>query len=65
MYQLVQDLLMYTLPDQAENLYSDGSLLYLPGGQRFVGKYHVHPTKGPMGGSVHSINSHPRLKIFL
>tara|TARA_B100000780_G_scaffold269889_1_gene229143 strand:- start:2376 stop:3146 length:771 start_codon:yes stop_codon:yes gene_type:complete len=65
MYPLVQDLLRFTLPDPAENLYSDGTLLYLPGGQRFVGKYHIHPTKGPMGGSVHSTNSHPILKIFL
>jgi|TARA_R110000822_G_scaffold210309_1_gene346119 hypothetical protein len=65
MYPLVQDLLMFTIPDPAENLYSDGKILYLPGGQRFFGKYHVHPTKGPMGGSVHSSNTHPQLKIFL
>lgn len=62
---LIQDLLKYTLPDAAEDLYSDGSLLYLPGGQRFVGKYHIHPTKGPMAGSVHSSNTHPVLKIYL
>ena len=65
MFPLVQDLLLYTQPDPAENLHSDGTILYLPGGQRFFGKYHVHPTKGPMAGSIHSTNTHPKLKIFL
>lgn len=65
LYPILQDLLMYTLPEPANNLYSDGKLLYLPGGQKFVGKYHIHPTKGPMAGSVHSSSTHPKLKLFL
>lgn len=65
LFPLVQDLLQYTAPDPAEDLYSDGSYLYFPDGQRYIGKYHVHPTKGPMVGSVHSNLTHSVLKALL
>ena len=65
LFPLVQDLLQYTAPDVAKDLYSDGSYLFLPDGQRYVGKYHVHPTKGPMAGSKHGPNKHSVLKALL
>ncbi len=65
LFPLLQDLLQYTAPDVGEDLYSDGSYLFLPDGQRYVGKYHVHPTKGPMAGSKHGPNKHPVLKALL
>jgi len=65
LFPIVQDLLQYTAPDPAEDLYSDGTYLVLPNGQRYVGRYHVHPTKGPMVGSRHSNLSHSVLKALL
>ena len=65
MRPILEDLLLYTLPDAASNLDSNGSRLYLPDGQPYVGAFHVHPSKGPMAGSVHTSATHPSLKALL
>ena len=65
LFPLVQDLLQYTAPDTAENLYSDGKYLVTPNGKRYVGRYHIHPGKGPMVGSKHGPNKHSVLKALL
>ncbi len=62
---LLSNLLEYTMPQAEEDLHSDGSFLRLPDGQKYVGKYHIHPSKGPMAGSRHTSAIHPRLKIIL
>ena len=62
---LLSNLLTYTMPEAEEDLYSDGSFLRLPNGQKYVGKYHIHPSKGPMVGSTHTSNLHDTLKIDL
>ena len=61
----LENLLQYTTPNPDSNLYSDGSSLYLPDGQPYVGNFHVHPTKGPMAGAIHSQYNHPILKLIL
>ena len=65
LFPLVQDLLQYTAPDTDENLYSDGTKLFLPNGKKYVGKYHIHPGKGPMVGSKHGQYPHAVLKALL
>tara|TARA_Y100000385_G_scaffold114477_1_gene118852 strand:+ start:5444 stop:6214 length:771 start_codon:yes stop_codon:yes gene_type:complete len=65
LFPILQDLLQYTFPNPETDLYSDGSYLYLPDGQRYIGRYHVHPTKGPMAGSRHGSAKHPALKALL
>jgi hypothetical protein len=65
MRPIIQDLLQYTLPTADSNLHSDGTILYLPDGQPYVGLFHVHPTKGPMAGSNHTSATHPELKALL
>jgi len=62
---ILSNLLEYTLPDPEDDLYSDGSFLYLPNGQKYVGKYHIHPAKGPMVGSTHTTATHSKLKILI
>ncbi len=60
---ILLNLLEFTLPEAEEDLYSDGSRLCLPDGQKYVGKYHIHPSKGPMAGSKHTKATHPKLYI--
>jgi len=61
---LLSNPLLFTMPTAENDLYSDGSFLYLDG-QRYVGNYHIHPSKGPMVGSIHTSATHSQLKILL
>jgi|9_EtaG_2_1085328.scaffolds.fasta_scaffold15171_2 hypothetical protein len=42
-------------------LYTPGREFLLPNGQEYVGHYHIHPDKGPMVGSEHTMEQHDRL----
>ena len=44
-----------------ENLYTAGGEYILPGGENYIGFYHVHDTKGPMVGAQHVDTSHESL----
>ena len=61
---LLSNPLIFTMPNAENDLYSDGSFLYLDN-EKYIGKYHIHPSKGPMAGSTHTASSHSRLKIVL
>lgn len=43
------------------NLYTKGGEYILPGGENYVGYYHVHPDKGAMVGKTHSDEPHSSL----
>jgi len=43
------------------NLYTSGGEYILPGGEDYVGYYHVHDTKGAMVGAVHTPQPHQSL----
>lgn len=64
-YPIVSNLTKYTIPEQENDLYSDGSFLYLPNGTAYIGKYHVHSSKGPMVGAFHVSSTHSKLAIML
>tara|TARA_Y100001973_G_scaffold72662_1_gene105982 strand:- start:63 stop:1130 length:1068 start_codon:yes stop_codon:yes gene_type:complete len=44
-----------------ENLTTVGGELYYKNGVEYVGKYHIHPGKGPMVGATHSSTPHESL----
>tara|TARA_Y100000592_G_C5479365_1_gene324379 strand:+ start:5050 stop:6216 length:1167 start_codon:yes stop_codon:yes gene_type:complete len=46
------------------NLETGGGKLYYEDGTEYVGKYHLHPEKGPMEGAQHSSNPHAKLYYF-
>ena len=50
-------------PDETtqENLYTKGGELYYNNGKEYIGSYHIHPTKGPMEGPIHTSSFHFRL----
>jgi|MDSV01.2.fsa_nt_gb hypothetical protein len=43
------------------NLYTSGGEYILPGGENYVGYYHVHSEKGPMVGKTHTSEPHSSL----
>ena len=47
-----------------ENFYSDGKeLKYSKDKKPYIGYYHIHPTKGPMVGRQHTMESHDYLEF--
>jgi hypothetical protein len=44
-----------------ENLHTQGNELYYSNGNMYVGEYHIHPTIGPMVGSLHTGVEHKKL----
>ena len=48
----------YTAQD---NLFTNGNEFRLPNGRIYIGPYHIHRTRGPMVGSVHTSQPHEKL----
>lgn len=46
---------------QSTNLSTNGTEFTLPSGNKYSGKYHVHPTEGAMEGAKHTIGEHRKL----
>lgn len=44
-----------------QNLNTEGEELYNKDGSEYIGKYHIHPSKGPMIGPIHTDLPHDRL----
>lgn len=44
-----------------QDLYTEGNLLYRASGEEYIGKYHIHPTGGPMVGAFHTEVPHDKL----
>lgn len=44
-----------------ENLETSGGELYYVDGTEYIGSYHIHPTKGPMVGAIHTPTPHANL----
>ncbi len=58
--------LNYYRSDMNSNLYTDGTeYIKRSTGQPYVGKYHIHPTKGPMEGENHVSTPHDYLDPIL
>ena len=58
--------LNYYRSDMNSNLYTDGTeYIKRSTGQPYVGKYHIHPTKGPMEGENHVSTPHDYLDTIL
>ena len=53
----------FQLPDlkNQENLYTYGEELYRVDGTKYIGEYHIHTSKGPMEGALHTDVDHPKL----
>ena len=51
----------YQNPNTQENLYTTGREFQTPDGKEYIGFYHIHPTKGPMVGAIHTIRKHDLL----
>ena len=49
------------LPNVLEDQYTSGGELYYPNGNEYIGKYHVHPSQGPMEGATHVSSPHSKL----
>lgn len=47
-----------------ENLYTEGGELYYGDGTEYIGHFHIHPSKGPMEGALHTLSPHPYLYYF-
>ena len=43
------------------DLNTDGDELYYIDGTEYIGSYHIHPSKGPMEGAIHTPSKHAKL----
>ena len=53
--------LQYFKYEEKTNLSTMGGELITPGGQDYIGSYHIHPVQGPMEGATHRLLPHRKL----